>query len=328
MSFRRRGEGSRFGQRDTRCARDRNGVRNPIVRAPETERRRSRAPCETRHEMGYMLEARSLRKRFKDVEAVRDIDITVAPGERVGLLGPNGAGKTTTLLMLLGAITPDHGEITIGGHALPRHRSRAMEAVGFAAGYLPLPDRLKVSEALGVFAGWYGVRDHRAAVAPGARAVRDRPPRRPALLGAVLRPAHTRRHRQGDPARPGAARARRADRIARPRRGAEGPLGAAHVLCHERRRAARDQPRHARGRDAHGAGDLRRPRRGGRQRHARRGRGRSTATPTSNRSSCPSPPSTDTTSDELAPHPHRHPPARLRALARARTGGSTSRSGR
>ena len=111
-----------------------------------------------------MLEARSLRKRFKDVEAVRDIDITVAPGERVGLLGPNGAGKTTTLLMLLGAITPDHGEITIGGHALPRHRSRAMEVVGFAAGYLPLPDRLKVSEALGVFAGWYGVRDHRSAV--------------------------------------------------------------------------------------------------------------------------------------------------------------------
>ncbi|HEX4982381.1 MAG TPA: ABC transporter ATP-binding protein [Ilumatobacteraceae bacterium] len=114
--------------------------------------------------MGYMLEARSLRKQFKDVEAVRDIDITVAPGERVGLLGPNGAGKTTTLLMLLGAITPDHGEITIGGHTLPRHRSKAMEVVGFAAGYLPLPDRLKVREALGVFAGWYGVRDHRTAV--------------------------------------------------------------------------------------------------------------------------------------------------------------------
>ena len=36
-----------------------------------------------------------------------------------------------------------------------------MEQVGFAAGYLPLPDRLKVREALGVFAGWYGVRDQR-----------------------------------------------------------------------------------------------------------------------------------------------------------------------
>ena len=115
--------------------------------------------------MRYVLEARALRKRFKEVEAVAGIDITVAPGERVGLLGPNGAGKTTTLLMLLGAVTPDEGTITIAGRHLPRERSAAMEQVGFAAGYLPLPDRLKVHEALGVFAGWYGVRDHRRAVA-------------------------------------------------------------------------------------------------------------------------------------------------------------------
>lgn len=114
--------------------------------------------------MSYVLEARALRKRFKDVEAVQGIDVLVAPGERVGLLGPNGAGKTTTLLMLLGAITPDQGTITIAGRHLPRERSKAMEQVGFAAGYLPLPDRLKVREALGVFAGWYGVRDHKRAV--------------------------------------------------------------------------------------------------------------------------------------------------------------------
>ncbi|CAB4866044.1 unannotated protein [freshwater metagenome] len=114
---------------------------------------------------GDVLVAHELRKTFKKVEAVRGISITVAPGERVGLLGPNGAGKTTTLLMLLGAILPDTGTVTIVGHRLPRHRSKAMERVGFAAGYLPLPDRLKVREALGVFAGWYGVRNEKAAVA-------------------------------------------------------------------------------------------------------------------------------------------------------------------
>ena len=130
-------------------------------------------------------------QEIQGVEAVAGIDVTVAPGERVGLLGPNGAGKTTTLLMLLGAITPDEGTITIAGHALPRHRSKAMEHVGFAAGYLPLPDRLKVREALGVFAGWYGVRDHRSAVDADARAVRDQPPRRPAVHGA-RRPASAR----------------------------------------------------------------------------------------------------------------------------------------
>jgi ABC-2 type transport system ATP-binding protein len=114
--------------------------------------------------VSLVLDARGLRKRFKQVEAVAGIDVAVGAGERVGLLGPNGAGKTTTLLMLLGAITPDKGTITVVGRRLPRERSKAMEQVGFAAGYLPLPDRLKVREALGVFAGWYGVRDHRAAV--------------------------------------------------------------------------------------------------------------------------------------------------------------------
>ncbi len=119
--------------------------------------------------MGYdggdVLVAHELRKTFKKVEAVRGISLSVATGERVGLLGPNGAGKTTTLLMLLGAVLPDHGTVTIVGQRLPRHRSKAMESVGFAAGYLPLPDRLKVREALGVFAGWYGVRNEKAAVA-------------------------------------------------------------------------------------------------------------------------------------------------------------------
>jgi ABC-2 type transport system ATP-binding protein len=111
-----------------------------------------------------VLAARGLGKRYNDVRAVNGVDVVVAPGERVGFLGPNGAGKTTTLLMLLGAVSPDEGTIEICGHRLPKGRSRAMEHVGFAAGYLPMPERLKVREALGIFAGWYGVRDERGAV--------------------------------------------------------------------------------------------------------------------------------------------------------------------
>ena len=130
----------------------------------QTGRRGVGQNCAMTQQAGDVLVAHELRKTFKKVEAVRGISITVAPGERVGLLGPNGAGKTTTLLMLLGAILPDTGSVTIVGHRLPRHRSRAMESVGFAAGYLPLPDRLKVREALGVFAGWYGVRNEKQAV--------------------------------------------------------------------------------------------------------------------------------------------------------------------
>jgi ABC-2 type transport system ATP-binding protein len=111
-----------------------------------------------------VLEARGLVKRFGAVHAVDGVDLTVRAGERVGLLGPNGAGKTTTLLMLLGATLPDEGEITIAGHRLPRNRSRAMEHVGFAAGYLPLPDKQRVIEALELFGNLYGIADPRPAI--------------------------------------------------------------------------------------------------------------------------------------------------------------------
>ena len=106
-----------------------------------------------------VLEATGLVKRYKRTTAVGGVSLAVEAGERVALLGANGAGKTTTLLMLLGAITPDDGSVTVLGHRLPGGRSRAMEGVGFAAGYLPLPDRLRVREVLAYFANLNGVAD-------------------------------------------------------------------------------------------------------------------------------------------------------------------------
>ena len=92
---------------------------------------------------------------------------SVGAGVRVALLGPNGAGKTTTLMMLLGVITPDDGTIEIAGLHLPRDRSRAMEHVGFAAGYLPLPERVRVVESLELFGRLYGLREPGPAVQAG-----------------------------------------------------------------------------------------------------------------------------------------------------------------
>jgi ABC-2 type transport system ATP-binding protein len=114
-----------------------------------------------------VLQATGLVKEYKRVRAVDGIDLTVGVGERVALLGPNGAGKTTTLMMLLGVITPDSGAIEIVGKQLPRERSAAMEQVGFAAGYLPLPERLRVEEFLVLFGRLYGVHDPSDAVAQG-----------------------------------------------------------------------------------------------------------------------------------------------------------------
>lgn len=105
------------------------------------------------------IEARGIVKRFDGFTAVDGVDLTVPEGAIYGILGPNGAGKTTTLLMLLGAIEPDHGTIDIAGHRLPGGRSDAMTRVGFAAGYLPLPSGLTVTETLELFGRLYGVAD-------------------------------------------------------------------------------------------------------------------------------------------------------------------------
>ena len=110
------------------------------------------------------VNARGLVKTFKGQAAVDHLDLSVPAGARIGLLGPNGAGKTTTLLMLLGAIAADSGEIEIAGHRLPKGRSKAMEHVGFVAGYLPLPENLTVREALSLFAGFAGLRKPEAIV--------------------------------------------------------------------------------------------------------------------------------------------------------------------
>ena len=114
---------------------------------------------------GDVVELRGLTKQFKSVTAVDRLDLRVPAGARVGLLGPNGAGKTTTLLMLLGVILPDAGSVRLVGRDLPKHRSKALEEVGFVAGYLPLPENLTVRESLEIFAGFYGIRRPEAVVA-------------------------------------------------------------------------------------------------------------------------------------------------------------------
>ena len=108
--------------------------------------------------------ASGLVKRYRDETAVAGVDLEVRAGEHVALLGPNGAGKTTTLLMLLGVVTPDEGTVDLVGCRLPQGRRQAMARVGFAAGYLPLAERMRVREFLHMYADLYGVVNPKPAI--------------------------------------------------------------------------------------------------------------------------------------------------------------------
>ena len=66
------------------------------------------------------LLATDLRKSFDGIQAVDGVSFTIRRQEIYGLLGPNGAGKTTTIRMLSTVVSPDSGEISIGGHSLNR----------------------------------------------------------------------------------------------------------------------------------------------------------------------------------------------------------------
>ena len=55
------------------------------------------------------------RPQYKDVEAVRGIDLSLARGEMVAFIGPNGAGKSTTIKMLTGILYPSSGEARVLG---------------------------------------------------------------------------------------------------------------------------------------------------------------------------------------------------------------------
>ncbi|MEA2499084.1 MAG: type transport system ATP-binding protein [Actinomycetota bacterium] len=117
--------------------------------------------------MSSILEAHGLVKNFKTTRAVDGVDLAIAPGERVALLGPNGAGKTTTLFMMLGVVQPDEGWVEIDGFRLPKHRSSAMSRLGFAAGYMPLAERLRVVEFLRLYGQLYGLKDPSHRIAEG-----------------------------------------------------------------------------------------------------------------------------------------------------------------
>src|SRR5947208_8144731 len=102
-----------------------------------------------------VLQVENLVKRYGDVEAVRGVSFNVEEGEVFGLLGPNGAGKTTTVEILEGLRDPDGGSVSVCGLNPQRDSDALKHEIGAALQSTSLPDKLRVMEALRLFASFY-----------------------------------------------------------------------------------------------------------------------------------------------------------------------------
>jgi ABC-2 type transport system ATP-binding protein len=110
---------------------------------------------------GLRESVRSLfRRQFRHVEAVKDLDFRLRPGEIVGFLGPNGAGKTTTIKMLTGLLHPSDGDAVVLGHRPWKRDKDLLRRIALVMGQrnnlqwdLPAADSFHLNRAI------YGVPD-------------------------------------------------------------------------------------------------------------------------------------------------------------------------
>ena len=86
----------------------------------------------------FAVELQGVVKRYSEIIAVDEVDLTINKGEIFGLLGPNGSGKSTTLKMLLGLVQPDSGEVKVLGIDVQKDPVKVKRLLG----YVPESPRL------------------------------------------------------------------------------------------------------------------------------------------------------------------------------------------
>ena len=105
--------------------------------------------------MNPIVQVEGLRKTYGATVAVDGISFEVKEGEIFGMVGPNGAGKTTTIECLEGMRKPDAGRVSVLG-VDPQADSKILrEHTGMQLQQSNLPDRMKVWEALDLYASFY-----------------------------------------------------------------------------------------------------------------------------------------------------------------------------
>ena len=102
-----------------------------------------------------VVQVAAIRKTYGRTVAVDEVSFDVREGEIFGLIGPNGAGKTTTMECVEGLRAPDRGDISVLGLNPTRDVYQLQERVGVQLQEAQLQKRIKVREAVGLWASLY-----------------------------------------------------------------------------------------------------------------------------------------------------------------------------
>lgn len=104
-----------------------------------------------------ILTTEHLTRRFGELTAVDDLNISVEDGEIFGLLGPNGAGKSTAIKMIITLLPPTAGNACIGGFDLTHNPGRIRRLIGYVPQLLSADGTLTARENLSIFAKLYDI---------------------------------------------------------------------------------------------------------------------------------------------------------------------------
>jgi ABC-2 type transport system ATP-binding protein len=105
--------------------------------------------------MTQVIEVRNLHKAYDGVAAVDHVSFSVEEGEIFGIIGPNGAGKTTTIESVIGLRKPDGGSVSVLGLDPLTEARKLGNRIGTQLQEAALPERMKVWEALDLYASFY-----------------------------------------------------------------------------------------------------------------------------------------------------------------------------
>ncbi len=103
-----------------------------------------------------IININNLSKSYGKIEALKEINFEVNPGELFGLIGPDGAGKTTLIRILTSLIIPDKGTAEVLGYDVVKDYKKIRSSVGYMPGRFSLYQDLSVEENLNFFATIFG----------------------------------------------------------------------------------------------------------------------------------------------------------------------------